>query len=179
LGLLKQFGIINSNVLNPKVGIIYQSFQSDENLLEFIEKSNVIVTTMNILSNFHPSVLAILNSYISNVFIDEAHHVEANSWKRVRRAFDNKKILQFTATPFRNDQKRIDGKVIFNFSLKKAQEQGYFKPINFLPIREYDLNRGHRLIAQKAVEKLREDLANGYNHILMARCVNTVKAAEI
>ncbi len=179
LGLLKQFGIINPNVINPKVGIVYQSFHNNEDLLEFIEKSNVIVTTMNVLSNFHPSVLVTLNSNVSNVLIDEAHHVEANSWKRVRKAFDNNKILQFTATPFRNDQKRIEGKVIFNFSLRKAQEQGYFKPINFLPIREYDLNKGHRLIAQKAVEKLREDLANGYNHILMARCVNTVKATEI
>lgn len=179
LGLLKQFGIINQSVINPKVGIIYQSFQNNEDLLEFIEKSNVIVTTMNILSNFQPNVLATLNSLISNILIDEAHHVEANSWKRVRKAFDNNKILQFTATPFRNDQKRIEGKVIFNFSLKKAQEQGYFKPINFLPIREYDLNKGHKLIAEKAVEKLREDLANGYNHILMARCVNTVKASEV
>lgn len=179
LGLLKQFGIINQSVINPKVGIIYQSFQNNEDLVEFIEKSNVIVTTMNILSNLQPSVLATLNSLVSNIFIDEAHHVEANSWKRVRKAFDNNKILQFTATPFRNDQKRIEGKVIFNFSLKKAQEQGYFKQINFLPIREYDLNKGHKLIAEKAVEKLREDLANGHNHILMARCVNRVKATEI
>lgn len=179
LGLLKQFGIINPSVINPKVGIIYQSFQNNEDLIEFIEKSNVIVTTMNILSNFPPNVLAILNSHVSNVFIDEAHHVEANSWKRVRKAFENNKILQFTATPFRNDQKRIEGKVIFNFSLKKAQEQGYFRPIDFLPIREYDLNKGHKLIAQKAVEKLREDLASGYNHILMARCQKKTKAYEV
>jgi|GEM_PF-895402 len=90
LGLLKQFGIINPSVINPKIGIIYQSFQNNEDLIEFIEKSNVIVTTMNILSNFLPNVLAILNSHVSNVFIDEAHHVEANSWKRVRKAFDNR-----------------------------------------------------------------------------------------
>lgn len=179
LGLLKKFGIINSEVINPKIGIIYQNFSNTGDLLEFIEKSNVIVTTMNILSNFSTDVLSTLNDRISNVFIDEAHHIEANSWKRVRAAFDNDKILQFTATPFRNDQKRIEGKVIFNFSLKKAQEQGYFKPINFLPIREYDLKKGDRLIAEKAVEKLREDLESGYDHILMARCVNKVRAEEI
>lgn len=179
LGLLKQFGIINKEVINPKVGIIYQSFQNETDLLEFVEKSNVIVTTMSILSNFSEDVLDLLNSKVSNVFIDEAHHIEANSWKRVRKAFDNFKILQFTATPFRNDQKRIEGKVIFNFSLKKAQEQGYFKPINFLPIREYDLKKGDKLIAEKAVDKLRKDLEDGFNHILMARCVNTVRAEEI
>ncbi|MDM1391303.1 DEAD/DEAH box helicase family protein [Myroides marinus] len=179
LGLLKQFGIVNSSVINPKVGVIYQGFRNEEDLLEFVEKSNVIVTTMNILSNLPQNVLTILNSHVSNILIDEAHHIEAKSWKSVRKAFDNYKILQFTATPFRNDQKRIEGKVIFNFSLKKAQEQGYFKPINFLPIREYDLKKGHQLIAQKAVDKLREDLDNGYSHILMARCVNKVRAEEI
>lgn len=179
LGLLKQFGIINEAVINPKVGIVYENFGSNDDLLKFIEKSNVIVTTMKILSNFSMSTLSILNERITNVFIDEAHHVEANSWKRVRMAFDNHKILQFTATPFRNDQKRIEGKVIFNFSLKRAQQQGYFKPINFLPIREYDLKKGDQLIAEKAVERLREDLQNGYNHILMARCVNKVRAEEI
>ncbi|MGE6397942.1 DEAD/DEAH box helicase [Chryseobacterium scophthalmum] len=179
LGLLKQFGIINEAVINPKVGIVYENFNSNDDLLEFIEKSNVIVTTMKILSNFSTSTLSILNERITNVFIDEAHHVEANSWKRVRTAFENHKILQFTATPFRNDQKRIEGKVIFNFSLKRAQQQGYFKHINFLPIREYDLKKGDQLIAEKAVERLREDLQNGYNHILMARCVNKVRAEEI
>lgn len=179
LGLLKQFGIINEAVINPKVGIVYENFNSNDDLLEFIEKSNVIVTTMKILSNFSTSTLSILNERITNVFIDEAHHVEANSWKRVRTAFENHKILQFTATPFRNDQKRIEGKVIFNFSLKRAQQQGYFKYINFLPIREYDLKKGDQLIAEKAVERLREDLQNGYNHIFMARCVNKVRAEEI
>lgn len=179
LGLLKKFGIINPEVINPKVGILYTNFTNNADLLEFIEKADVIVTTMNILSNFSAGILSILNDRISNVFIDEAHHVEANSWKRVRTAFNSQKILQFTATPFRNDQKRIEGKVIFNFSLKRAQEQGYFKPINFLPIREYDLKKGDQLIAEKAVERLREDLENGYNHILMARCVNKVRAEQI
>lgn len=179
LGLLKRFGIVNEEVLNPKVGILYQNFSDESHLFEFIEKSNVIITTMNILSNIPQATLDLLNDKFSNVFIDEAHHTEANSWKLVRGVFDNKKILQFTATPFRNDTKRLDGKIIFNFSLKKAQEQGYFKPIKFVPIREYDLQKGDRIISEKAVEKLREDLSAGFNHILMARCVSKSRADEI
>ena len=134
---------------------------------------------MSILANNSTDRLSLLNERFTNVFIDEAHHIEANTWKKVRKNFDDKKIIQFTATPFRSDRKRLDGKIIFNFSLKKAQEQGYFKPINFIEIREYDLEKGDKLIAEKAVEKLQEDLDNGLNHILMARCENKNRAESI
>lgn len=179
LGLLKDFGIVNQNSLNPKVGILYQNFSNQEDLVEFVDRSNVVVTTMGILANNDRATLLLLNEKFTNVFIDEAHHIEANSWKKVRESFDDKKIMQFTATPFRNDRKRIEGNIIFNFSLKKAQEQGYFKPINFIPIREYDLEKGDKIIAEKAVDKLREDLGNGLNHILMARCENKNRAELI
>jgi superfamily II DNA or RNA helicase len=179
LGLLKRFGIVNEDVLNPRVGILQQNFTEAEELLEFINESNVVITTMSILANNSSEQLALISENFTHLFIDEAHHSEARSWNRVRQFFKESKILQFTATPFRNDRKRIDGKIIFNFSLKKAQEQGYFKPISFLPIREYDFKKGDVLIANKAVEKLRSDIALGYNHILMARCENKIRAKEI
>lgn len=179
LGLLKQFGILGLEALNPKIGILYQNFNNEQELLDFIDNCNVVVTTMNILANNPNSILSSMNSKFTNVFIDEAHHIEANSWKKVRNNFDKNKLIQFTATPFRNDRKRLDGKIIFNFSLKKAQQQGYFKPINFIPIREYDLPKGDKIIADKAIEKLREDLNSGFNHILMARCENKTRAEEI
>lgn len=179
LGLLKDFGILESESLNPKVGILKENFQNDDELVEFIEQCNVLVTTMNLLSNNSSATLSLLNEHFSNVFIDEAHHIEASSWKRVRSVFDKNKILQFTATPFRNDRKRLEGKVIFNFTLKKAQEQGYFKPIKFVPIREYDFDKADKLISEKAVEILRKDIANGFNHILMARCQNKSRAEKI
>lgn len=179
LGLLKKFGIVNQDALYPRVGILYQNFSTQADLIDFIDSSNVVVTTMSVLANNSDGTLSLLNDRFTNVFIDEAHHIEANSWKKVRERFDNKKILQFTATPFRSDRKRLDGNIIFNFSLKKAQVQGYFKPINFIPIREYDLEKGDKAIAEKAVEKLREDINNGLNHILMARCENKSRAEAI
>lgn len=179
LGLLKQFGIVKANALQPRVGIIKESFSDINDLSDFISKSNVVVTTMNLLSNFSRDMLEVLTDTFKYIFIDEAHHSQASSWSKVRSSFSNKQILQFTATPFRNDGKRLDGKIIFNFPLRKAQEQGYFKPINFVSIREYDLEKGDRLIAQKAVEQLNSDLESGYDHILMARCENKKRAEEI
>ena len=179
LGLLKQFGIVGKDALYPVVGIIRQGFVTEPNLTAFFEQCNVIVTTMSILSGMSAEEQEKLENLCSTVFIDEAHHVKAKSWNDFKRKFPSEKVVQFTATPFRNDGQRLDGKIIFNFPLKKAQEQGYFKRIQFLPIREYDSDKADILIAQTAIAKLREDIAAGYNHILMARCGTKERAKLI
>ncbi|SNR35218.1 DEAD/DEAH box helicase [Lutibacter flavus] len=170
LGLLKEFGIIGDKSLYPKVGILKQKFDSLDELEDYFNNCNVIVTTMNIVANSSIKHQTKISELCSHLFIDEAHHVKATSWDLFRKRFDEEKVLMFTATPFRNDQKRLDGKIIFNFSLSKAQEQGYFKKIDFLPIREYDFDKADKLIAEKAVLRLREDISKGHNHIMMARC---------
>ncbi len=178
LGLLKQFNILDSSCLNPKVALINKHIDL-ESFINLIDEVNVVVTTMNILSKFKSNELKTISTKISHCFIDEAHHTPAQSWAKIPTNFENTKIVQFTATPFRNDGKKLMGKIIFNFSLKQAQEQGYFKPINFIAVREYDLTKGDKLIAEQAVSKLREDINNGYNHILMARCETKGKAEDI
>jgi len=179
LGLLREFGIVDDTCHNPIVGVINQKFENEEELLDFISKTNVIVTTMSILAgSSHGQQLAI-SEVFSHLFVDEAHHSEASTWKKFIKLFDNEKVFLFTATPFRNDGKNLEGKFIFNFSLKEAQKQEYYKKINFLPIREYDKAEADKKIAIKAVAKLREDIANGYQHIIMARCVSKNRAIEV
>jgi superfamily II DNA or RNA helicase len=179
LGLLKDFGIVDDSCLNPIVGIINNSFSSIENLNEFISKVNVIVTTMDMLTGWTNDEKNLLVENISHFFVDEAHHSEAKTWNEFIRRFDKGKVFLFTATPYRNDGKALQGKFLYNFSLKQAQEQYYYKKIKFLPIREYNKKKADERIAEKAVAKLREDIANGNNHIIMARCVNKNRAKEV
>ncbi|SEA14149.1 Superfamily II DNA or RNA helicase [Arachidicoccus rhizosphaerae] len=181
LGLLKQFGVVGEKSLYPIVGIIKNKFESTEDITEFLEKCNVVVTTMSWLTNQDNETQGLFARTFSHVFIDEAHHVKASSWNEFRNKFDKEKVIQFTATPFRNDGKRLDGKIISNFPLKKAQEQGYYKKIEFISIREYEKEKADQEIAKVAVERLRSDLANPnpYNHILMARCATKERAKEI
>ena len=121
--------------------------------------------------------------YIANkvdfLIVDEAHHSKANTWATFISNFRKDKVLLFTATPFRNDGKRLDGKILFNYSLKMAQEDGYYKPIKFRPVMKYNREDGDIAIAEEAVRILREDLKNGYNHILMARCKDKKRAEQI
>ena len=179
LGLLKEYGIVGSTCVNPTVGTINSGFENLEDLQEFISKSNVVVSTMDILTERNGAEKNLLKDSFSHFFIDEAHHSEARTWKDLIDKFDKEKVFLFTATPFRNDGRSLQGKVIFNFSLRKAQEQKYYKQINYLPIREYNKKLADEKIAEKAVDQLRLDIAAGFNHVVMARCMSKNRAIEI
>lgn len=179
LGLLKEFGIVNPLCLNPIVGIINHGFPNVEELQDFVSKCNVVVSTMNLLTGLSVQQKILLNNAFSHFFVDEAHHSEADTWKELIEKFSPEKVVLFTATPFRNDGKSLQGKVIFNFSLRKAQEQRYYKTINYLPIREYNKKVADEKIAEKAVQQLKADIGAGYNHILMARCMSKPRAKEV
>ena len=181
LGVLKdsKFGIVGAGALYPIVGVINTSFDSADELNDFIAKCNVVITTMQIIDSAPEDQQEVYVSSFSNVFVDEAHHIVAASWRKFADRFPKDRLIQFTATPFRNDGQRLEGKIIFNYPLKQAQLDGYYRTINFLPIREYDDDKADLAIALRAVEQLRSDLDAGYHHMLMARCENKNRADDI
>ena len=82
---------------------------------QILENSNIIITTINIVAKFTGEYMELLNKFCSDVIIDEAHHIAATSWNKFKNYMRNKRIVQFTATPFRNDNKKVDGKIIYNY----------------------------------------------------------------
>ncbi len=177
LGYLQNtdFGIVGKDCKKPIVGVLYRNFNTKEELENFIDKCNVVITTMYLITELKSSLQGILANKVSHLFIDEAHHSEAPTWSNFRALFERKKVLQFTATPYRNDGKKIDGTTIFNYTLKQAQDDGYFKKINLIQVHEYDTTKADEVIADAAVAQLKKDLEN-YDHILMARCNSKTKA---
>ncbi|MBP2641054.1 MAG: type restriction protein res subunit [Firmicutes bacterium] len=181
LGKLREIGAICGSFCNPIVGCLVSSPKDVAELEDLLSKSNVVVTTMSLLNSGHFSdeFLKILSAKCDTLIIDEAHHVPAISWKRVKKSFDKNRCLQFTATPFRNDGKKIDGDIIYNFPLPLAQERGYFKPINFYPIYEFDSDKKDFTVAAKAVELLEADIARGFSHLLLVRASTQNRAKEL
>jgi len=179
LGYLRKFGLVEEQGINPIVGVLTKKFNNTADLERFFNQCNVIVSTMSIVSDSTDQEIAKMAEICTHLFVDEAHHSKAHNWDKFITTFNKSKVLLFTATPYRYDGQRLDGKIIFNFPLRKAQEQGYFKRIHFLPIREYDPIKADRKIAEAAVEKLRSDIAQGHPHILMARCADKKRADEI
>lgn len=171
--------ILNETAIHPKVGIVNTGFDSVDELSRFFDQCNVVISTMNLVASSPRIQQQKMAELSSHLFIDEAHHSKAGNWNKFIKKFEKGKVVQFTATPYRNDGKLLDGKIIYNFTLKEAQEQGYFKTIDFLPVRIYDDVKADIKIAKVAVERLKEDLKEGYDHILMARCSTKERAKEV
>lgn len=178
LGELKNVRAIKNTTQYPIVGILKHELKTVNDVDAFFSKCNVVVATMQIMGRCKPDIQARIAINTPFLFIDEAHHIGARTWKEFKDKFKENKILQFTATPFREDGKAVDGKRIYTYPLKKAQEEGYFKKINFKPVFEYDPSKIDKTIAEAAVTQLKEDLKT-HDHILMARVDSIERAGEV
>ncbi|MFM0096379.1 DEAD/DEAH box helicase family protein [Paraburkholderia nemoris] len=179
LGLLKapSSAILSKAAHYPVVGILEHSFGSLEPLSTFFETCNVVVTTSHIAGSLPPECHARIAELCSHLFIDEAHHAEAPTWKRFKAQFTKRRVLQFTATPFRDDDKPIDGTIIYRYPLRQAQLDGYFRPIIFRSIFEFNESKADRAIAKATIKELDND-ATGL-HVAMARALDIPRAKQV
>jgi len=179
LGILKDPGcaVLAQSVKLPIIGTLQHIPRTTAGVDEFFSRCQVIVMTSGIAGQCERAVQDRMAHHCPYLFIDEAHHAEAPSWSAFKERFNGRRILQFTATPFREDGKPLDGDIIFKYPLKKAQEEGYFKPIKFRPVTEFNRKKVDTAIAKKAVEQLRLDLDKG--HILMARADTVTRAKQV
>jgi superfamily II DNA or RNA helicase len=179
LGILKEPGctILSQGVKCPIVGVLQHIPRNAAEVDDIFSRCQVIVMTSSIAGQCDTTIQDRMAHHCPYLFIDEAHHAEAPTWSAFKERFKERRVLQFTATPFREDGKPLDGDIIFKYPLKKAQQEGYFKPIHFQPIVEFNRKRSDAAIATKAIEQLRADLDKG--HILMARVENVARAKSV
>lgn len=174
-GVLQEFGVIGLSAMKPVVGKVEHGFKTKDGAKAFAKVCNVVIATVSALNESEFTIRAAFLEQFTHLFVDEAHHIAAATWKEMRDSFIGKPVVQFTATPFREDGQRLGGKIIYSFPLKDAQELGVFSKINYISV--VDFNDIDRAIAITAIMKLREDISNNYDHVLMAR-VKTKKRAD-
>jgi len=181
LGVLPEAQVIDHDLAKPRVAIITTGIKSIGELESIIRNANVIVALPNVLEASNAEVVRRLAEAFSDLIVDEAHHITARTWQGVREHFEAKRILQFTATPFRRDGKRVDGKIIFNYKLGDAQAAGYYRPINLKTIEEYGDEEARDIaIAEEAIATLRHDRDElKLDHLLMARTSSKDRAEAV
>lgn len=179
LGILGTVGnpILAGSALFPSVCRLEHVPQDIQELDSIATRAMVIVTSSAVISQCSPEIQRRLAHHCTHLFIDEAHHVEAPTWQSFRGQFSDRLVVQFTATPFREDGKPLDGEIVYDYPLRKAQQEGYFKPIRFERVLEFDSKRADAAIAEKAVQHLRKQ--ENKNHILMARVDSIKRAKEV
>ncbi|MBJ6118099.1 DEAD/DEAH box helicase family protein [Pontibacter sp. BT310] len=179
-GVLSELGCISESATPPRIGYLKKGLKTLSDIEEFFTKFNVIIATASIFRNFPNGHLIKVASLCSHLFLDEAHHSQApKTWMKIQKAFQNKPALLFTATPYRNDELKLDGVEIYNYPLSKAQREGYFTEIEQHPIYEDNLKLADEAIAKKAVELLEKDHKTFPKHLLMARANSIARAEEI
>ena len=175
LGVLPAAGVVPTAALRPVVGRMRHGLADEDIAKHFVEACNVIVTTPGALAASSPAAKTALAASCTHLFIDEAHHVAATTWTEIRDLFSGKPVVQFTATPYREDGRHLGGRLIFAFPFREAQREGYFSPINYYSV--VDFADPDLAVAVKAIDQLRSDVAAGLDHILMAR-VNRIGRAQ-
>lgn len=179
LGILPLHGLLDDSARLPLVGVLEHQVGSEE-ALELFERCNVVVAVIDsIAMGKAREFLGQIAQRCSHLVLDEAHHVAASSWAELKKAFAAKPVVQFTATPFREDRSALGGKQIYNYPLRRAQDDGYFKPIRFKGVFEVDQVTSDRRIAEKAVEQLLSDIHDGFDHRLLARCRTKDRAENV
>lgn len=179
LGLLKKqgIGLLSQSAQFPVVCKLEHIPLDLAELDALAERAQVIITTSSIVGQCSEELQSRFALHCPYLFIDEAHHAEAPTWSAFKARFSGRRIVQFTATPFREDGRPLDGTIVFKYPLKKAQEDGYFKPINFEQVTAFNLKQADKKIAKTAIRRLRAELDKG--HILMARVENVKRAQQV
>jgi superfamily II DNA or RNA helicase len=181
LGVLPDAEVVAKEIPRPRVAIITAGIKGAAEARSIIEQANVIVALPNTIQASDREAADCLIDGCSDLIIDEAHHVTAKTWQVIHERFKAKRIIQFTATPFRRDGERMDGKIIFNYKLGDAQAADYYRPINLRTVEEYgDQDARDRAIAAEAITALRRDRDElGLEHLLMARTSSKKRAGHV
>ncbi|MGV7116660.1 DEAD/DEAH box helicase [Paenibacillus kyungheensis] len=180
-GILPKLDMISNKCIYPTTFLYKAKVESTDEkaLIATLEEANIVVSTPGMIKKMPASIWEKFIQKLEVVIFDEAHHLASPDWGAVKEMVSGKKILQFTATPFRNDGKKIDGKIIFNYGLAMAQKAGYFKPIEFYSIQEFDEQKSDKEIAKIAIQQLKKDLDIGLEHVVLARAKNRKRADEL
>jgi DNA repair protein RadD len=102
----------------------------DTGNLSVCENSHFIVSNVHQLAtNTEKWLRKFPKDFVDLIIVDEAHHSPAESWKKVLGHFDQARVINMTATPFRGDGQEIDGELVYRYPFKKATFKGYIKRI--------------------------------------------------
>ena len=99
-----------------------------------LPKSEITFASFQMLYN---SADRLPEDYFDYIIYDEAHHIEADTYKKVVEYFHPKFQLGMTATPERMDEKDITdhfGEALYSKTLPEALAEGYLASVKYTPI---------------------------------------------
>lgn len=100
-----------------------------------LDGADVVITNIQQLQGEDNKWLSQLPSdFFDLILFDEGHHNVAESWDLLRESFPNARIVNFSATPVRADGKRMQGPIVYSYSIFNAVEKGYVKRLKAIQL---------------------------------------------
>ncbi len=137
-GLYADLNIVNASCFWKKAGIL-DSFTSGPftalvdgpkaNMDDCVNSHIVVANVQQLASSTDRWLSQFPPDFFDLVIIDEGHHVAAESWQKVVRAFPQAFFVSLTATPFRADNKDLLGDLIYRYPFARAMLNGYIKHV--------------------------------------------------
>ncbi|MED0716106.1 DEAD/DEAH box helicase [Aeribacillus composti] len=131
----------------------YSSPADKKRVLKYLNNANIVIANIHKVYNpqSEKSLVNILDKdFFDMIIIDEAHHSAAESWLKTLEHFNAKKIVKLTATPFRSDDKELEGEIVYEYSMADAIKDGYIKN---LTVEDYTNEKLTFVVDGKEVDK--------------------------
>lgn len=84
------------------------------------------------------------------LFVDEAHHSRARTWQSLIESFPESPIVFVTATPFRNDNRRLLAKLVYHYPMSNAMDAGIYSPVSYHAVEPDDAKSKDEELAKRA-----------------------------
>ncbi|QDT88798.1 DEAD/DEAH box helicase [Gimesia algae] len=178
LRLLKELGVVPESLETPSVKVVQKRIALPEEWEELREFDVVVTTPMSA----SPSIEGIAippSDLFALIMVDEAHHSPAISYAALLDSFPNARKAFFTATPFRRDKRTITGRLIYNYPLRAAIEDGTYGKVEYLPCVPNDGVSHDIAIAKMAEYEYLKDVEQGLDHRMMIRTDSVTRAEEL
>ena len=178
LEVLKRVSAIGSDTQVPSVTSVEKRIISPEGWEE-LRNYDVVVGTPHSLSPSFAEIPEFPLDLFDLVLVDEAHHSAARTWQELLRYASGANQVLYTATPFRQDQKEIVGKFVYEYELREALRDGVFGELKYEAVLPQSGQDPDVAIAKSAAAALRQDQQSGFDHLIMVRTGSKNKAKEL
>ena len=179
MSLLIELSAIPADSKRPSVSVVGKRVTTAERWKELYE-NDVVVGTVQSISPALNGVAQPEPDQFDLVIVDEAHHSAAKTWHGLLECFPDARRVLFTATPFRRDRREIQGRFVFTYGMREARNDGVFGRIRFQAVEVRGDERARDIaVAQAAETQLRNDRADGLDHLIMVRTDRKARAQEL
>ncbi len=172
---LTSMGVINSDPAILRIKEQKKVISSDQDWID-LEPFDIVVSTPNCVSPGIEGIAHSANDFFDLILIDEAHHTPAKSWNDILNHYNTSKAILFTATPFRRDKKDIPGKIVYNYPISLAYEEGIFGKMEFVPV---EAEVGNDIAIALKCEEVFNAEPEGIVHYIMVRTDSKKRAHQL